>query len=179
MATDHGHDSHANGPIHHETTDIHLDGVGKIVIGFTVFMALIIGVMYGTFRFFGGREAAGQRTVGAMVERVPFERPAMIDDPNTIDGTRTPAGPKLLTAEPLYLGGFRAEEARRLNSYGWVDRAGNVVHMPIAKAIELTVARGLPAAADEAPADTATEDVPADATDALTTAPPVPGSDPD
>lgn len=179
MATDHGHDSHDHGPINHETTDIHLDGVGKITIGFTVFMALTIGVMYGTFLFFGGREAAGQRTVGTMVEQLSSERPAMLNGPNTIVGTRTPAGPQLLTDEPRYLRGFRAEQAQRLNSYGWVDRAGNVVHMPIAKAIELTVARGLPAAADEAPADTATDDAPADATDAVITAPPVPSGDPD
>ena len=35
MATDHGaHNAGPHGPINHETTDIDLEGVGKITLGF-------------------------------------------------------------------------------------------------------------------------------------------------
>jgi hypothetical protein len=39
---------------------------------------------------------------------------------------------------------LRAAEAARLSSYGWVDRAGGAVHLPLNRAIALTVERGLP-----------------------------------
>lgn len=160
MATDHGHDPHAHGPINHETTDIHLDGVGKITIGFVVFMALVVGAMYGTFFLFSGRDAAGQRAVGPMVEQAEASRPSMLSAPNDMEAMgRVPAGPKLLTNEPMALRAYRDAQQSRLHSYGWVDKAGSVVHLPIARAIELTVERGLPVAAAPAPvpeADAAT-----------------------
>lgn len=57
---------------------------------------------------------------------------------------RTPPGPRL---EALPLAPRRrldAEEAERLSSYGWVDRAGGVARIPIDRAIEILLARGLP-----------------------------------
>lgn len=148
MATDHGHDPHAHGPINHETTDIHLEGIGKIAIGFVVFMALVAVAMYGTFVLFNGRAAAGQRAVGPMVEQAEVTRPSILSAPNDMESMgRVPAGPKLLTNEAMNLRGYRETQTSRLNSYGWVDKAGSVVHLPIARAIELTVERGLPAAA--------------------------------
>lgn len=153
MATDHGHDPHAHGAVNHETTDIHLDGVGKITVGFVVFMALVVVAMYGTFHLFSTRDAAGQRDVGPMVDVVDAGRPTIMSQPNTMEaGGRTPAGPRLLTNEPLALRQYRAEQATRINGYGWVDRAAGVVHLPIARAIELTAERSLPAAPVDVPA---------------------------
>lgn len=146
MDTSHGHDPHAHGPVNHETTDIHLDGIAKITIGFAIFMTLVVGAMYGVFHLFADAE-------------VVASRPASQSAPNAMeDGYRMPAGPKLLTNEPMNLGQFRADQARRLHGYGWVDRAANVVHLPIERAIALTVERGLPAAPVAAPpADPATD----------------------
>ncbi len=149
MATDHGHDPHTHGPINHETTDIDLDGVGKITLGFVLFMALVVGAMYATFQLFSGRDAAGQRAVGPMVEQTDGSRPAMTSAPNAMESMgRVPAGPKLLTNEPMALQEYKDGQASRLNSYGWVDRAASVVHLPITRAIELTVERGLPVASE-------------------------------
>ena len=39
---------------------------------------------------------------------------------------------------------MRAREEERLHSYGWVDKKTGVVHIPIERAIELTIERGLP-----------------------------------
>lgn len=46
-----------------------------------------------------------------------------------------------------------SEQAARTESYGWVDRQSGVVHIPIERAMQLLVERGLPARAD-APAPT-------------------------
>ena len=40
---------------------------------------------------------------------------------------------------------MRAEEDRILNSYGWVDAQRGIVRIPIAQAMAMTVAQGLPA----------------------------------
>jgi len=40
---------------------------------------------------------------------------------------------------------MRDEEDRVLNSYGWVDANGGVVHIPIEQAMKLTLEQGLPA----------------------------------
>ena len=52
-------------------------------------------------------------------------------------------------SQPLRLGSptyreFKAEANERLSTYGWMDRQTNTVHIPIDRAIDLTVERGLP-----------------------------------
>lgn len=39
----------------------------------------------------------------------------------------------------------RAREKAELNSYGWVDRQGGIVRIPVTRAMQLLVERGLPA----------------------------------
>ncbi len=39
---------------------------------------------------------------------------------------------------------YQAQEAELLNSYGWVDKAAGVAHIPIERAIEITAQQGLP-----------------------------------
>ena len=49
---------------------------------------------------------------------------------------------------------LRARENAELNSYGWVDRPHGVVRIPIERAMDLIIARGLPARPPGAPATT-------------------------
>jgi len=65
-----------------------------------------------------------------------------------------PPEPRLLTDEPGTLREFRAGEATRLHEYGWIDQAAGTVHMPIDRAKDLLLERGLPvrAGAEEATA---------------------------
>jgi hypothetical protein len=58
----------------------------------------------------------------------------------------------LQTNEPAALAKFREEEAKTLQSYGWVDQQGGVARVPIAEAKKLIVQRGLPARTDGAAA---------------------------
>lgn len=39
---------------------------------------------------------------------------------------------------------FLMNQEKQLNSYGWVDKTAGVAHIPIERAMELTVERGLP-----------------------------------
>ena len=53
--------------------------------------------------------------------------------------------PRLQTQpfKDVYL--LKQGQNERLDSYGWVDKADGIVHIPIDRAIELTLERGLPA----------------------------------
>ncbi len=53
--------------------------------------------------------------------------------------------PNLLTDEPGNLATFRAHEDQILTTYGWMDKNDGVVRIPISRAKELILQRGLPA----------------------------------
>ena len=52
--------------------------------------------------------------------------------------------PRLETDERNEIFGFRLQEEQKLHSYGWVDQNAGVVRIPIDRAMELIVQRGLP-----------------------------------
>jgi hypothetical protein len=52
--------------------------------------------------------------------------------------------PRLQTNPAAELSAFRRAEDARLASYGWVDRSGGIVRLPIERAIALAAERGLP-----------------------------------
>lgn len=49
---------------------------------------------------------------------------------------------------------LQAREAAELNSYGWVDRTNGIVRIPVERAMELVLERGLPVRSTNAPART-------------------------
>jgi hypothetical protein len=55
-----------------------------------------------------------------------------------------PPGPNLLTDEAGNLREFRQREDAALGSYGWADPATETVRLPIARAKEMLLERGLP-----------------------------------
>jgi hypothetical protein len=52
--------------------------------------------------------------------------------------------PRLETIPGANLARLRAEEDGELNTYGWIDRSNKIVRIPIERAMELIVQRGLP-----------------------------------
>jgi hypothetical protein len=57
--------------------------------------------------------------------------------------TVIPPAPQLQTDPQDDLRRFRAEEEARLDSYGWVDRAHGIAHIPIAAAMKQAAAQGI------------------------------------
>jgi hypothetical protein len=49
---------------------------------------------------------------------------------------------------------LRAREETELNGYGWVDRSNGIVRIPIERAMDLLLERGLPVRSPNAPATT-------------------------
>jgi hypothetical protein len=84
----------------------------------------------------------------------------------------TAVAPQLLARPERELDLVRREETERLKSYGWVDQAAGVAHIPVERAIEIVAARGLPArAAAPATSPAATATVPPMTAAALAGAP--------
>lgn len=52
------------------------------------------------------------------------------------------SGPALTISSQEELRSLRAEEQKRLDSYGWVDRGRGIVHLPIERAMRLLVEHG-------------------------------------
>ncbi len=52
--------------------------------------------------------------------------------------------PRLQVAPVGDLQTFRAREETDLNSYGWINRTSGTVHVPIERAMDLLVAKGMP-----------------------------------
>jgi hypothetical protein len=89
-------------------------------------LILIFVAMAGTFYFFGKEQQLGPPAT-------PFEQ------------TRTlPPSPRLQVNPQMELKQYRDSQWGVLTTYGWVDRSRGVIHIPIDRAMDLVIARGLP-----------------------------------
>ncbi len=66
--------------------------------------------------------------------------------PSPVAKPAAPPGPRLQVFAPKDMQEFRAGEDAILKNYGWVDREAGVIRMPIDRAMQLLLERGLPAA---------------------------------
>ena len=53
-------------------------------------------------------------------------------------------GPELQASPREDMARFYADEMRRLNSTGWIDKQRGIVHIPVADAMRLTAQQGIP-----------------------------------
>jgi hypothetical protein len=55
-----------------------------------------------------------------------------------------PPEPRLQISPPSEMRNFRLWEEQQVHTYGWVNRPGGVVRIPIDRAMDLVLERGLP-----------------------------------
>jgi len=92
--------------------------------------ALAVGaalLMWGSFAFFQ------KRAERAMEPPSPLREERVLPPP-----------PRLQVAPERDLQALRQREEERLNTYGWIDREAGVVRIPIERAMELLLERGVP-----------------------------------
>jgi hypothetical protein len=123
-------DPNSRAPVGHEKSDVSISGIVKFAIGLAVVAGLVHLGLWGLFRFFEAREAKRDQPVPPMVaaslRRTPRE-PRL---------ERDPLAPRIAA---------QSREDATLTSYGWVDRNAGIARIPIDRAMELLVERGLPA----------------------------------
>lgn len=112
----------------HAPTEIRLRGILSFAIALIV---VIVFVQAGLSFLMGGfsrdeRSHITSRSARMRDETGQFPAPRLQGNPGT-DMAR-----------------FRREEQARLDEYGWVDRRGGVARIPVARAMEILAARGLP-----------------------------------
>ncbi len=103
-------------------------------------MVIAAGIVYGTFALFDGQRVARDEAT----QQFPLAAGQVREAPL----------PRLQTQpfKDIYL--LELDQDHRLANYGWVDKEIGVVHIPIDRAMELMVSRGLlPARAEGGTAD--------------------------
>jgi hypothetical protein len=118
-------------------------GLYGVLVGLSILGAIVVGVI------FFALEKRAARSDRAVVAEAGLERPAP---------DRVPPSPRLEIHTVGHWQAFRDAEKARLETYGWMDRQGGAVHIPIERAMELITQRGvgpLPPAPVVAPAPAA------------------------
>src|ERR1017187_7787739 len=113
-----------------EESDVNVVAVGKFGIALLLVTLAAMALLFGVFRYF--QAGAGGQAI-------------------SVDPTKVFPHPQLQAAPIPDLKAVRAAEEQVLNSYGWVDQQKGIVRIPIARAMELVVKKGLPVRATAPP----------------------------
>ncbi len=112
----------------HETSDANFKTV--LVTGIALLGIMVLGLLlsWGVYAFFKERTAAPGFHAETMT---------------TIDVRKLPPGPNLQTDPHAELVALRRAEDSVLFSYGWVNKDSGIVRIPIERAMELLVKKGV------------------------------------
>jgi hypothetical protein len=137
-----------------ERRDLQPSGILYFLLTIVVGIVICVLVLKGLFGVLDRREKAEEPPVNPLVTNVPEDtRHITPGYPQS-----TFPNPKLEEDERGQLNGIRLTEDQTLYSYGWVDEKTGTVHIPIDRAMDLLVQRGLPVrvqgAANAAPVPT-------------------------
>ena len=124
----------------YERQDLQVSGILYFLLGLGVVTLLCILGLKGVFAFLDHREKALQPAVNPLVTNISDDtRHIAPGYPQSVF-----PNPKLEEDERGQLNGIRMSEEKTLYSYGWVDEKAGTVHIPIERAMDLLVQRGLP-----------------------------------
>jgi hypothetical protein len=125
----------------YERQDLQVSGILYFLLTIVVGAAICMAGLRGVFAVLDHREKASQPPVNPLATNVPTDTRHIVPGyPQSVF-----PNPKLEEDERGQLNGIVIEEERTLNSYGWVDEKAGTVRIPIKRAMELIVQRGLPA----------------------------------
>ena len=135
------HSSHANVPP--STSGVEEDFIDfKGVYGFAIGLAVVTIIAHLLMLWMFKAEVAA----------VDASNPPRVFPLAVLQDERLPPEPRLQTNPKQDLADLRAADAAVLGGYGWVDRNNQVVRIPVADAMRLTLQRGLPSRQDAAAA---------------------------
>ncbi|HXM77219.1 MAG TPA: hypothetical protein VN971_10610 [Thermoanaerobaculia bacterium] len=135
----------------HERNTVSVRGVVRFLVSLAASLVVISAVVWGVFRLLARDAKSEDRPLSPAVAR---------------SLARLPPQPRLEDRPLALRTELNAQEKARLSGYGWVDRNAGTVHIPIERAMDLLVQRGIPAvrsgsAAAPAPAASGPSGVPA------------------
>jgi hypothetical protein len=110
----------------YETSDANPGSLLLFGLGMFVTIGLVLLIAAGVFKYFSASQSLG-------APASPFANASQI-----------PPAPRLQTEPKLDLEHLRAREDRLLHTYEWIDPNAGIVRIPIERAMELVLQRGLP-----------------------------------
>jgi hypothetical protein len=140
---------HEKGHGGYERQDLQVSGILYFLLTIVVVTTLCLFALRGVFAFLDHREKALQPALNPLVTDVPTDTRHVA--PGYPQGVFP--NPKLEEDERGQLNGIRLEEEKTLDSYGWVDEKAGTVRIPIDRAMDLLVQRGLPVRAQNMAGD--------------------------
>ena len=150
--TNHGHPGHET-EFEHE--DLGTRGIFAFMIGLVVSGVVIYFIIVGMYSFLDRYERSQMVTASPLV--TPPDGMSRVMTQDEVDKLFKENGaPMLETNERGQFRDFLMDQEGQLNSYGWVDEKAGVAHIPIERAMELMVQRGLPVCAQGCADATAT-----------------------
>ena len=139
MHNEHSAEHIENPDVLHESSDVNVRGIFGFGIGLAVGTALVALLLFGAFSVMVDRFNPPATANSSPLTR---NRP-MVPESRQHAETAFPE-PRLQPNNAEDLVRFREQEHRVLYTYGWVDQNAGIVHIPIERAKELTLQRGLP-----------------------------------
>jgi hypothetical protein len=131
----------------YERRDIGVGGVLYFLAGLAATLVLVYFIVQGVFRYLDYRTSHEQPTISPLVKNVPSDTrhipPQYRENYQQYLQEQFPA-PQLEVNERTELNDVRLREENTLSTYGWVDKDAGKVHIPIDRAMDLLVQRGLP-----------------------------------
>jgi hypothetical protein len=122
-----------------ERQDLQAKGILYFLLALVLITALCLFALGGVYDFLDRREKASQPPLDPLLTNVNQDTRHV--------GSEYPKSafpsPRLETDERGQLNGIILDQERTLNSYGWVDEKAGTVRIPIERAMDLLVARGL------------------------------------
>ena len=119
--------------IHHEASDVSPKPIFYFALGLVVLITLTLISMKSLFRFLDQDTDRSDPQLSGVAAQRP----------------KLPPLPRLETDPVSVRKQFFQNEQALIESYGWVDRKQGIVRVPISRAMELLIERGLPVTAGE------------------------------
>lgn len=129
MATDRlpEHKAPKHGPEGFEHSDANVGSLYKYGLTLAILIACVMLAMVPTYNFFAKHESLGPPAS-------PFENQRTL-----------PPEPRLQPQPGSDLRSYCEMEQQQLNTYGWVDQHNGVVRVPVDRAMDMVLQKGLPA----------------------------------
>jgi len=127
-----------------EREDLSPTGVFYFMAGLGVVVVVIYFIVFGMYHMLNTYESAHQPPMSPLVTAPADTRAVSPED------TQAFPQPRLEESERSQLRQFTEEQDRKLATYNWVDKDKGIVRIPIDRAMDLIVQRGLPVRPDNA-----------------------------
>ncbi len=138
--SNHGNSGHET---EFEREDLSTRGVFAFMIGLAIVGVVIYFIIAGMYTFLDKYERS-QMATASPLDTSKGAMSRVVTQADMDKAFKDNGAPMLEVNERGQFRDFLINQEKQLNSYGWVDEGAGVAHIPIERAMELIVQRGLP-----------------------------------